>query len=113
MRTSYSFAKADGDHLSPAYVVANLSQVGVNQISFEFYNDAALTTPSTGMTGTLTVYQKPSPNSVFTQVTGSTVNVASAAPIQFTGVLEQLKVTTASLANTSYVNVIIDTSRSI
>lgn len=113
MRTNFKVTAAAGTKLSPTYNVFPLQEFNYN-ISFEFYDDAALTIPSVGMTGTITLNGKPSANSVWQNLpitaSPSTIDIASAESLFVSGVIYQLQLITASVTNTNYINVIVDTS---
>ena len=113
MRTSFVVVAANGTKLSPTFNVFPLREFNYN-ISFEFYNDAALTIPSTSMTGTITLNGKPSANSVWMNLpitaTPSTIDISNAKSLTVYGVIYQLQLITASVTNTNYINVIVDTS---
>lgn len=110
MRTSFSIVKANGTYLSPVYNVNTLNAVGGGLVTFEFYNDEALTTKSSSPTGTITMTVLMSKNSVAQQST--VVDCASATSVALTGVIYQLKIVNASLSATNFVNVIIDLPKS-
>lgn len=113
MRTNFVVTAANGTKLSDVYNVFPLQEFNYN-ISFEFYDDEALTIPSTGMTGTITLNGKPSANSVWMNLpitaSPSTINIADAQSLTVYGVIYQLQLITASVTNTNYINVIVDTS---
>jgi len=115
MRTSFVVPAIDGTYTSPVYNVTTLDNFK-GEINFEFYDDIALTMPSSGMTGTLTVNGKMSINSLWQNIpdttTPSTVDVAMAYSLQFSGIVQQLQIITSGLTNTNYVNIILDSSKS-
>lgn len=115
MRTSFAIVSTAGTYVSPIYNVNTLDDFN-NEINFEFYDDVALTIPSTGMTGTITVNGKMSANSLWQNIPNtispSTVNVATAYSMQVSGVIYQLQIITSGITNTNYIKVIIDSSKS-
>ncbi len=115
MRTSFMVPAVNGTYISPIYNVTTLDNF-VNEISFEFYNDAALTIPSIGMTGTFTVNGKMSANSLWQNIPDTlnpqTVDVATAYSLGAIGIINQLQIITNNIANTNYINIILDFSKS-
>ena len=117
MRTSFVIPASNGIYLSPTYggIINTLNNFN-NEINFEFYNDAKLTIPSTGMTGSITINGKMSANSLWQNIPNtsspSTVNVANAYSLQVSGVIYQLQIITNGITNTNFINVIVDSSKS-
>ena len=115
MRTNFVVPATNGTYLSPPYNVYSKWNFDYN-VTFEFYNDEALTEPSTGMTGTITVNGKESANSIWANIPDtsipSTINAATAYSLAFKGIVYQLQIINASLANTNYVNIIVDSNPS-
>ena len=107
MRTNFVIPATNGTYLSPTYNVYS---------QWEFYDDEALTEPSTGMTGTITVNGKESANSIWANIPDtlnpSTVDVASAYSLGFSGVVYQLQLILNTLVNTNYINIIVDSNPS-
>ena len=115
MRTNFVIPATNGTYLSPTYNVYSQWEFDYN-ITFEFYDDEALTEPSTGMTGTITVNGTESANSIWANIPDtlnpSTVDVASAYSLGFSGVVYQLQLILNTLVNTNYINIIVDSNPS-
>jgi hypothetical protein len=118
MRTRFIVPAANGTYTSPTYdaTVNTQDTMTINIVTFEFFNDAALTVPSTGVTGTITVNGKMSANSGWQNIPNSaspsTVNAASPLSPTFSGIVEQLQIITSTMVNTNYINVILDVQKS-
>ena len=78
-----------------------------NQISFEFYNDAACTQPSSGQTGIITITGSGSANSIYQAIPdGASINIATPISLSWAGVTNQLEVqVNTPLQNTNYVRI--------
>ena len=116
MRTNFVIAAANGTYTSPINKNINTLDTFGNIITFEFYNDAALTIPSTGMTGSITVNGKMSANSIWQNIPNSseptTIDVANALSLSVNQAVYQLQIITNTLANTNFVNIILDSTKS-
>lgn len=105
---------ANNTYLSPAnlFTPANYNNYSNNIISFEFYQDITCLIPSTGMTGTLTVNGKMSPNGIWQNIPDtqnpSTVDVSNAQSLQFQGIIQSLQLITSGIANTNFIKILID-----
>lgn len=115
MRTSFSIPAITGTYTSPIYNVTTLNNYN-NEVSFEFYDDIALTVPSVGMTGSLTVNGKMSKNSLWQNLPNtsipSTVDISVAYSLGCIGTIYQLQIITSNVMNANYINIIIDSSKS-
>jgi hypothetical protein len=77
-----------------------------NQISFEFFNDAACTQPSSGQTGIIGIDARGSSQSRFQAVPEGEINVANAISLTWSGVTNQLQLAILnSLINTNYIRI--------
>lgn len=118
MRTTFAISAIAGTYTSPEYKgnIPTLNAVNRNAITFEFYDDAALTIPSSDVSGLITVNGKFSANSVWSSIPDSSnpVNINAASPysIMFDGVVYQLQIITSGMTNTNYINIIFDTIKS-
>lgn len=116
MRTSFVITATNGTYTSPVNKnITTLDTFG-NIITFEFYNDAALTIPSTGMTGSITVNGKMSANSIWQNIPNSSapiiIDVANALSLSVNQAVYQLQIITNTLVNTNFVNIILDSTKS-
>lgn len=107
----FSCAAANGTYLSPVLNINTLTEFS-NIVSFEFYDDAGLTIPSTGVTGTITVNGKDSKNGAWLNIPDSgvpsTVDASNPLFLVFTGPIYQLQVITSGMTSTNYINIIVD-----
>jgi len=116
LRTNFTIAATNGTYLSDPFNVNDTGEY-VYYLTFEFYDDVSLTTPSTGVTGNITVNGKSSENAGWSNIPDSMVpSVIDASnplnPTGFQGILYQLQIITSSLTNTNYVNIILDQQKS-
>lgn len=115
MRTNFVISAITGTYFSPEYNVTTLDNFNY-AISFEFYNDQALTIPSIGVTGTITANGKFSTNGSWFNIPNSnipsTINASNPLSPQFAGIIQQLQIITSGMTNTNWINIIIDASKS-
>lgn len=108
---SFVVPSTNGTYTSPIYNIGNTNNFEYI-VGFEFYDDEELTIPSTGVTGTITLNGKNSPNGIWQNIPNSlvptTIDASNPLSPNFTGLIYQLQVITNSLANTSYIKVIVN-----
>lgn len=106
----FAVPAADGTYTGPIYNENNISEFGY-VLSFEFYDDEALTEVSTGVTGTITVNGKMTPNGIWQNIpvstSPSTVDASNPLSLSFSQALYQLQIITSGMMNTNYIKLIL------